>query len=104
VPAAFDKPEATYRIYQAFREWSGVKPSFHSDQPSVEVSALSGKAGGYAVITNHSASRQTITITASVALHSVARITPQGPTQVEVTDSTFKADIGPYEGAVFGWK
>ncbi len=104
VPASFDKPEATYRIYQAFREWSGVKPSFHSDQPSVEVCALSGKAGGYAVITNHSASRQIIAVTASVALHSVARITPQGPTQVEVTGSTFKADIGPYEGAVFGWK
>ena len=28
LPAAFDKPENTHRIYQAFREWSGVKPLF----------------------------------------------------------------------------
>lgn len=103
-PAAFDKPENTHRIYEAFREWSGVKPLFHSDQPSVEVAALSGKDGGYAVLTNHSAERQSVTVTASKTLHSVTRITPQGTTQVEVSGSTFKVDIGAYEGAVFAWK
>ncbi|MGA8869347.1 MAG: beta-galactosidase [Candidatus Sulfotelmatobacter sp.] len=103
-PAAFDKPENTHRIYEAFREWSGVKPLFHSDQPSVEVAALSGKGGGYAVLTNHSAERQSVTVTASKTLHSVTRITPQGTTQVEVSGSTFKVDIGAYEGAVFAWK
>ena len=103
-PSAFDKPEATFRIYQAFREWSGVKPLFHSDQPSVEVSALSGKAGGYAVVTNHSGSRQSVTVTASVTVHSVTRITSQATATVELSGSTFKVDIGPYEGAVFAWK
>jgi hypothetical protein len=34
------KPESTHRIYEAFREWTGVKTAFHSDQPSVEVTAL----------------------------------------------------------------
>jgi endo-1,4-beta-mannosidase len=104
VPGAFDKPEVTHRVYQAFRQWSGVKPLFHTDQPSVEVSALSGKTGGYAIVTNHSGKRQTVTVTASAALHSVARITPQGTTPVEVSASTFKVDIGVYEGAVFEWK
>jgi hypothetical protein len=28
LPAAFDKPENTHRIYEAFREWSGLKPLF----------------------------------------------------------------------------
>jgi hypothetical protein len=35
-PAVFDRPESSYRIYQAFREWSGVTPRFFTDQPSVE--------------------------------------------------------------------
>jgi endo-1,4-beta-mannosidase len=104
LPAAFDKPESTHRIYQAFREWSGVKPMFHSDQPSVEAMALSGKAGGYVIVTNHSGDPQKVTVTAAMPLHSVARLTPQGNSAVSVTGSSFKVDIGAYEGAVFAWK
>jgi hypothetical protein len=103
-PAAFDRPESTYRIYQAFREWSGVKPLFHSDQPSVEVCALSGGTRGYAVVTNHGSERQSVNITAASPLHSVTRITPQGSTLLQVAGSTFKVDIGAYEGEVFEWK
>jgi endo-1,4-beta-mannosidase len=104
VPAVFDKPENTHRIYQAFWEWAGVKPLFHSDEPSVEVAALSGKDGGYAVVTNHSASRQNAMITASVPLHAATRITAQGTDQVAVTGSAFKVDLPAYSGAVFAWK
>jgi endo-1,4-beta-mannosidase len=104
VPSAFDKPENTHRIYQAFRKWSGVKPLFYTDQPSVEVSGLSGKTGGYAVLTNHGASPQRVTVTASLPLHSVSRLTPQGTAEVKVTGATFKVDIDSYEGLVFEWK
>ena len=104
VPAAFDKPENTHRIYQAFREWSGVKPAFYSDHPSVEASALSGNAGGYVIVTNHSSESQKVTVTSARPLHSVARITPQGTSAVNVAGSSFKVDIGAYEGAVFAWK
>jgi endo-1,4-beta-mannosidase len=104
MPAAFDKPESTYRIYEAFREWGGIKPAFHSDQPFVEVAALSGTSGGYAVVTNHSAHQQSGVITASPALHSVAQVTAKGTTEVQVSGSTFKFDLGAYEGAIFEWK
>ncbi len=104
LPAAFDKPENTHLIYEGFREWSGVKPLFHSNQPSVEVSALSGTTHGYAVVTNHGAATESVTIAASGGLHSIARITPQGATPVPVSGETFKIDIGPYEGQVFEWK
>jgi hypothetical protein len=104
LPAAFDKPEQTHRIYEAFREWSGVKPRFHSDQSSVEVATLSAGTHGYVVVTNHSAASETVTITAAAALHAVARITPQAATPVQVSGATFKIDIGAYEGEVFEWK
>jgi len=103
-PAAFDKVETTYRIYQGFREWSGLKPLFHSDQPSIEVCALSGGAHGYVVVTNHGSVPQSVTITAASPLHSVARITPQGKTPLQIAGGTFKIDIGAYEGEVFEWK
>ena len=103
-PAVFDKPELTYRIYQAFREESGTKPLFHTDQPSVEVSSLNGTSRGYAIVTNHSGQKQTVTVTASLALHSVSRVTAQGKAQLELSRTTFRVDLGAYEGAVFEWK
>ena len=103
-PAAFDMPESTHRIYQAFREWAGVKPTFYSDHPSVEVTALSGKVGGYVIVTNHSGDPQKVTVTAATPLHSVARITAQGTSAINVAGSSFKVDIGAYEGAVLAWK
>ncbi|HXO32156.1 MAG TPA: beta-galactosidase [Candidatus Acidoferrales bacterium] len=104
LPAAFDKPENTHRIYEAFREWSGVKPLFRSDRPSVEVSALSAGTHGYVVVTNHSSTSETVTITAAKSLRSVARITPQAATQVQISGATFKIDIGAYAGEVLEWK
>jgi hypothetical protein len=45
-----------------------------------------------------------VTITAASPLHSVARITPQGKTPLQIAGGTFKIDIGAYEGEVFEWK
>ena len=42
VPAAFDMSENTQAIYEAFRDWAGVKPAFRSDHKEVEVSSLNG--------------------------------------------------------------
>src|SRR5208337_898121 len=61
VPSAFEKPETTHRIYEAFRNWTGIKPAFSSDQPSVEVTALQGDHRGYVFVINHSASQQNVT-------------------------------------------
>jgi endo-1,4-beta-mannosidase len=103
-PAAFDKPELSHRVYQAFREWSGVAPRFYSDQPSVEVLSLSGGSRGYVVVTNHSAATQAVTVTASQPLHSVSRVSSLGNKQVETSKTNFKVDLGAYDGAVFEWK
>lgn len=103
-PAVFDRPEASYRIYQSFRQWSGVTPRFYTDQASVEVLSLAGSSRGYAVVTNHSSATQTVTITASQPLHSVSRVTSQGNRQLDVSKTSFKLDLGAYDGAVFEWK
>jgi hypothetical protein len=103
-PAVFDRPESSYRIYQAFREWSGVTPRFFTDQPSVEALSLGGGSHGYVVVTNHSAATQTVTVTAAKPLHTVSRLSSQGNRQVEVSKTSFKVDLGAYDGAVFEWK
>jgi Cellulase (glycosyl hydrolase family 5) len=103
-PAAFDKPESTYRLYQAFREWTGVKPPFYSDQPSVEVCALNAGTRGYVVVTNHGPAPQSVTIRASAPLHSVTKITAQGASPIGISNGTFKTDMGSYEGQIFEWK
>jgi endo-1,4-beta-mannosidase len=103
-PAVFEKPENTHRIYEAFREWTGIKPLFHSDQPSVEVSALNGEHRGYVVVVNHSALPYNVTVLSAVPLRSVSRVSPEGPQSLKLDGSTWKMDIGPYEGAIVEWK
>jgi hypothetical protein len=104
VPAVFDKPENTHRIYQAFRDWSGVKPQFQSSDPAVEVSALDGDRRGYAIIVSHDAQPRSVTISTSLPLRSITKISAEGTTPVALDGSTWRMDIGPYEGAVVEWK
>ena len=103
-PAVFDKPEPSHRIYQAFREWSGLTPRFYTDQPSVEALTLSGNSRGYVVVTNHNATAQTVTVITAQPLHSVSRVTAEGKAQVDLSKMAFKVDLSPYEGAVFEWQ
>ncbi|HZW81451.1 MAG TPA: beta-galactosidase [Candidatus Deferrimicrobiaceae bacterium] len=100
-PAVFDRPEASSRIYQAFRVWSGVTPRFYTDQPSVEALSLGGSSHSYVVVTNHSAATQTVTVTASQPLHTVSGVSAQGTRQVEASKTSFKVVLSAYDGAVF---
>lgn len=104
LPAAFDRPDSTFRIYEAFRQWAGIKPLFRSDQPSVEVCSLNGATHGYIVVTNHGPAPQSVTIRAARTLHSVAQVTSQGTAPIQISGAAFKVDMGAYEGKVFEWK
>jgi hypothetical protein len=104
VPAAFDKPEETHRIYAAFRDWAGVKPAFRADQPVIEATSLAGDHRGYLVVVNHSGDTQHVTITSSLPTHSVSRIAPDGSKPVSVDGAKWKFELGPYEGAVLDWR
>ncbi len=103
-PAVFERPELTHQIYLAFREWSGVTPRFYTDQPSVEALSLSGGSRGYLVLTNHAGKTQTVTVTASEPLHSVLKVSSQGNRQVETSRTSFRVELGAYDGAVLEWK
>ncbi len=116
-PAAFETDEPAFRIYQAFREWTGVVAPFLSSEPLVEVSSLSAADHGYAVLTNHASVAKHVSITSSKPLHSVERITATGRntgvrlssdakygTTRESSNNSWTVDLLPYEGAVFSWK
>jgi endo-1,4-beta-mannosidase len=104
VPSVFEKPEGTYRIYEAFREWTGVKPLFHTDQPSVEVSGLNADHRGYAVLVNHSAQRYPLTVFTTLPVRALSRITLEGSQPLRLDGSSWKMDIEPYETVIVEWK
>ena len=104
VPAAFDQTESTHRIYEAFRDWVGFKPAFQADQPSVEVSALNGEHRGYIVLVNHSPEQQNVTVLTTIGARSVSRITPDGTKPLQLDGSSWKMELGPYEGSIVEWK
>ncbi len=104
VPSVFDQPEKTHRIYEAFRDWVGLKPAFRTDQPSVEVSALNGDHRGYVVLVNHSAEPQKVTVFTTSGAHSVSRIAPEGVKPMQIEGSSWKMELGSYEGAIVEWK
>jgi beta-galactosidase len=103
-PSVFEKPENTHRIYEAFRQWAGVKPEFRTDQPSVEVAALQGDHRGYAVVTNHGSQPYQVTVTTTRPVRAVRRITADGAQALSLQGSTWKVDIAAYDGAVVEWQ
>jgi beta-galactosidase len=104
VPAAFDQPENTHRIYAAFRDWAGIKPAFRTDQSAVEISTLQGDGRGYVVLINHSASAQSVTVSTTLSLRSVSRVDFDGLKPLPLQGSSWKMQLEPYDGAIVEWK
>ena len=104
VPAAFDKEENSYRIYQAFRDWAGIKPRFCTSQPSVEAMSLDARDHGYVIVVNHHGKAEHGSVATAEPLKSVRRLTPDGEQPVSFQGSQWELDLQPYGAAVFAWK
>jgi len=104
VPGVFDQQENTHKIYEAFRDWAGVKPAFRSNRPEVELSSLKGASRGYLVVVNHSAIAQDANILSTVSVRSYSSITPDGSTPLALQGSNTKVHLGPFEAVVLEWK
>jgi len=104
LPAAFDREEDTYRIYQALGDWAGVKPRFRSDQSSVEAVSLEAPDHGYVVVVNHSGKSLQATVTSALPLKLLQRVTPNDEQPVPLQGSRWSLDLPPYGAAVFAWK
>jgi len=104
VPAVFDQPENTHRIYDAFREWAGIQPTFRSDRPEVEVSGLTAGNRGYLVVVNHSSQAQDAAISAKLPINSLSLVAPDGAKPVEFRDSKTTLHLNAFEGAILEWK
>jgi hypothetical protein len=104
MPSAFEKAEDTQRIYEAFRNWTGVKPLFQSNEPSVEVSSLNGDHRGYVVVVNHAAQLRTVTISSTLPMHSINRIQADGQKPIQLSGTRWNMDMAPYEAAILEWK
>jgi endo-1,4-beta-mannosidase len=102
-PAAFEGEENTHRLYQAFRQWAGVTPLFHCDQPSVEVAGLVGNRRGYAVLANHSSQDRLVAITTSFPVHTLHQVTPSGLEPLSLEDQRWKVRLDGFDGAVVAW-
>lgn len=103
-PSAFDRNENTWQILQGLRMWAGVKPLFRANHPSVEVLALNASHRGYAVLVNHSPESHKISVTTTLPVGSLMRITPQGSVPLELEGQSWNMELQPYEGAVVEWK
>jgi endo-1,4-beta-mannosidase len=104
VPAVFDQPERTHGIYEAFREWTRIKPAFRSDRPEIEVSSLMAGSRGYIVVVNHSDQPQDTVISATVPMSTLGLIAPEGVKSLEFRDSKTTLHLGAFEGAILEWK
>lgn len=103
-PAAFEGKDATYRIYQALRDWAGVKVTVWTDDPSVEAAALNAKDHGYLVVVNHSAQTKQFSIGTALPVRTLSRVSADGNLTVTHQPSGWPLELGPYDGAVLDWK
>ncbi len=103
LPAVFDKPEETHRLYQAFRHWAGVKPVVWTDVPSVESSALNATRQGYIILVNHSPQAQVVKVSTALPVHSLRQLVPQGFETILLDGANWTMKLEPYSGAVVEW-
>jgi len=104
VPAVFDQPESTHRIYAAFRDWAGIKTAFRVDRPAVEISSLRSDHRGYLVLINHSAVAQDVNVSTTERIQSISQINADGSKSVALEKSGWKMHIDPYDAAIVEWK
>jgi len=103
-PAAFDRAEDTRRIYRSLAQAGGVQPLFHTDQPSVEIAALVGKGRGYAVLANHQAQKQLVTVSSALHLKAAQHIQADQTTPLALDHNQIQIEVAGYDGAVIAWE
>jgi hypothetical protein len=101
---AFENGETGYRLIRALRDWSGMRPLVSTDQPSIEATALMGRARGYIVLANHSAEPHTTLLSTTLAVQSMKRLTVDGSTDVTGNKSGWSVDVPAYGGAILEWR
>jgi endo-1,4-beta-mannosidase len=102
-PAAFEGQGNTYRIYQAFSQWAGVKALFSTDQPMVEAAALVGSQRGYAILANHSPQALEVRLSSQLSLKHVRQITPSGFQEKKINRRGCQISLEGFSGAVVEW-
>lgn len=100
---AFEGKESTHRLYQAFSQWAGVTPLFKTDQPSVEVGALTGQSRGYAVLANHSPDPYQVAITSSSPIKKIRYVTTEGLKPLDSDSQKWQVSIKGFGGAILEW-
>jgi hypothetical protein len=103
-PSAFESGDETHRLYEALREWAGVRPLFRTDQPSVEATSLRGVNRGYAVLVNHSAERRTVTVSTTLPIRELRQIAPDGVRELAARGSGWQVEIDAWDGVVAEWR
>jgi endo-1,4-beta-mannosidase len=102
-PAAFEGEQNAYKIYQAFQQWANLGALFTTDNPMVEVSALTGEKRGYAIFANHGEPEADVKVTSRLPLKSVRQITPSGFLEKKIDPSGFNILLEGFSGAVVEW-
>lgn len=102
--AAFEGNELNYRLYRALREWSGVRATVSTDQPSVEAAALPGKSHGYFVLANHGPTAQRTHLDSTLAVGGLRALTESGSTAVAAERGGWTLTLPAHSGAVLEWQ
>jgi endo-1,4-beta-mannosidase len=103
-PSAFEFDENTHLLYQSIYRWAGIKPCFSTDNPAVEVSALTGINRGYAVFANHRPETYQVQVTSTLPLITAQEVTEHGLVPLNIDQMGFKLKVPGYSGAVVAWK
>jgi hypothetical protein len=84
--------------------WVGIAPLFSTDQPSVEVGALTGAGRGYAVLASHCPEAREVIVTSRLPVKSVQQITPNGVQPLAIKAGRWHLTLEGYDGAIVEWK
>jgi hypothetical protein len=103
VPDAHRPGDRTWGLYAGVRNLLPVAAGVGCHHPDVAIGELRGPAGGVVTATNHSDDQAT-TVLRVPGARSIARVTAEGRSTVEVGDDGIGLELEPFAAAVFDWR
>jgi len=103
-PGAFEGEEPTWRLYQALRNYAGLRSLFDCDNPKVELGLLPCSNEGYLVVVNHGAEPIRTRITTALSLEEVRELAPSQARRLVHDEHGWEVDLDGFCGTIFHWR
>ncbi len=100
-PNAFENGSQYEKIYQALKQWAGIRSAYAVENAQVEAGVLGSERRNYVILVNHSGAIQVGNVTAAGGSDRVTLLSPKGRQTIKTKAGGWEYQLDRFSGAVF---